>query len=502
LKLRTTTTTLEKLKDDVIVVGAFEGQKKLSGAAAEIDRASSGLISSAKTDITGKLHQTCMLYASKGLAAKRVLVIGLGKEKDLTADRIRGIAAKAVSCACENGLATAALPLKLIPGKALESAQKATALCEGALLGLYTFKHYKTMPENGDNAVFKQITICTGRERSTAVAAAIKDAEALCAGVYLARDLVNHPGNAATPTYLADTARVMSKKYGLTCSIFDEKKMRRLGMDALLAVAQGSHEPARFIVIEHATPQTAKMAPVVLVGKAITFDSGGISIKPANNMEEMKTDMSGGAAVLGAMQVCAKLKLPLRVVGLIPAAENLPGGSALKPGDVITSMAGKTIEIITTDAEGRLILADALHYARRYKPQAVIDLATLTGACVIALGNDVSGVMGTSETLIERLRQAAEQTGEKVWPLPMYAEYDEQNKSTIADMKNVGGRAGGSITAGCFLKKFTEGMPWAHLDIAGTAWTQQPKPYAPKGATGVGVRLLVSLLRNWKRLKP
>jgi len=244
------------------------------------------------------------------------------------------------------------------------------------------------------------------------------------------------------------------------------------------------------------------MAPVVLVGKAITFDSGGISIKPANNMEEMKTDMSGGAAVLGAMQVCAKLKLPLRVVGLIPATENLPGGSALKPGDVITSMAGKTIEIITTDAEGRLILADALHYARRYKPQAVIDLATLTGACVIALGNDVSAVMGTSEALIERLRQAAEQTGEKVWPLPMYAEYDDQIKSPIADMKNVGGRGGGSITAGCFLKKFTEGIPWAHLDIAGTAWTQQPKPYAPKGATGVGVRLLVSVLRNWKRLKP
>ena len=502
MKLRSTTLPLEKQKDDVIVVGTFEGQKKLTGAAADIDRATKGLISAARTDITGKLHQTCLLYATHGLAAKRVLVIGLGREKDLTCDRVRGIAARAVCFAREAGLVTAALPLQLIPGSGLDPAQRAAALCEGALLGLYTFRQYKTAPENNDNGKFKQITICTGREQSTAVAAAIRDAEILCAGVYLARDLVNHPGNAATPTYLADTARSIAKKYSLACSVFDEKKMRRLGMGALLGVAQGSHEPARFIVLEHATPQTAHTAPVVLVGKAITFDSGGISIKPAANMEEMKTDMSGGAAVLGAMQVCAQLKLPLRVVGLIPATENLPGGSALKPGDVITSMAGKTIEIITTDAEGRLILADALHYAQSYKPQAIIDLATLTGACIIALGNDVSAVMGTSEPLIERLRAASEQTGEKIWPLPMYAEYDEQIKSDIADIKNVGGKGGGSITAGCFLKKFTGTTAWAHLDIAGTAWAKQAKPYAPKGATGVGVRLLVELLRNWQRLKP
>jgi leucyl aminopeptidase len=502
LKIKVLSTALEKLKEDVIIVGAYEDQKNLSGAAAEIERVTAGLFTTAKADITGKLHQTCMLYAPGGLTAKRVLVIGLGREKDITPERVRGIAAKAVCTAREAGLTTAAMPLQLIPGNALEPALKAAALCEGALLGLYTFRQYKTATDNGDTAVFKHITIAAGRERSASVSTAVRDAETLCAGVYLARDLVNHPANAATPTFLADTARALAKKHALTCKVFDQKKMQRLGMGALLGVARGSHEPARFIVIEYATPQTAHMKPVVLVGKAITFDSGGISIKPANNMEEMKTDMSGGAAVLGAIQVCAGLKLPLRVVGLIPATENLPGGSALKPGDVITSMSGKTIEIITTDAEGRLILADALHYARRYKPQAVIDLATLTGACVIALGNDVSAVMGTSEPLIERLRTCAEQTGEKIWPLPMYTEYDEQIKSTIADMKNVGGRGAGSITAGCFLKKFTEGMPWAHLDIAGTAWAKQPKPYAPVGATGVGVRLLVSLLRNWQRLKP
>ena len=501
MKLRSTTTQLEKLKDDIIVVGTFSDQKKLDGAAAYIDRVTSGLISSARTDITGKLYQTSMLYASTGLTAKRVLVIGLGKKNELTLEKIRGIAAQAARFANETGLSTAALPLQLIPGTSFDAAQKAACLSEGALLGLYSFKQFKTKPENGGNTEFKHITIHTGSEKSTAVSGAIKDSETLCTGVSLARDLVNRPGNSATPTFLANTARSIAKTTGLTCSVLDEKKMRRLGMGALLGVAQGTHEPARFIIIEHATPQTAHMAPVVLVGKAITFDSGGISIKPANNMEEMKTDMAGGAAVLGTMQVCAKLKLPLRVIGLIPATENLPGGSALKPGDIITSMSGKTIEIITTDAEGRLILADALHYARRYKPQAIIDLATLTGACIIALGNDVSAVMGSSETLIERLRNASEQTGEKIWPLPMHAEYDEQIQSDIADMKNAGGRGGGSITAGCFLKKFTPDMRWAHLDIAGTAWTKQTKAYTPKGATGVGVRLLVNLLRNWQRMK-
>jgi len=502
LKVRTVNTALDKLKEDVIVAGIFEGQKKLAGAAAEIDRATSGLISAARADITGRLNQTCMLYASKGLASKRVLVIGLGREKDLTLDRIRGIAARAVKCAREAGLTSAALPLQLIPGSSCEPALRAAVLCEGALLGLYTFRQYKTAPDNGEAAEFKQITICAGREHSPSVAAAVRDAETVCDGVCLARDLVNHPGNTATPTYLADTARRIAKTCGLACSVFDEQKIKRLAMGGLLAVAKGSHEPARFIVLEHTTPKTAHNAPVVLIGKAITFDSGGISIKPAANMEEMKTDMSGGAAVLGALQACAQLKLPLRVIGLIPATENLPGGSALKPGDIVTSMAGKTIEIITTDAEGRLILADALQYAQRYKPQAVIDLATLTGACIIALGNDVSAVMGTSEPLIERLRAAAEQTGEKIWPLPLYAEYDEQIKSDIADVKNVGGKGAGSITAGCFLKKFAGTAPWAHLDIAGTAWAQQPKPYAPKGATGVGVRLLVELLRKWQQLKP
>lgn len=501
MKVRSVSASLDQVKEDVIVAGVFENAKKLTGAAAEIDRAAGGLISAAKNDISGRLHTTCMLYASSGLAARRVLVIGLGKQQDLTLDRLRGIAARAVRTARETGLTSAALPLQLSPGSALEPAGRAAALTEGALLGLYSFRQYKTASDNGDTGKFRQITICTGREHCASVAAAVRDAGTVCAGVQLARDLVNHPGNAATPTYLANTARRMAKTCGLACSVLDEKKMRRLGMGALLAVAQGSHEPARFIVLEYSPEKAVGSAPVVLVGKAITFDSGGISIKPAHNMEEMKTDMAGGAAVLGALQACARLKLPLRVVGLIPATENLPGGSALKPGDIVKSMSGKTIEIITTDAEGRLILADALHYARRYKPQAVIDLATLTGACIIALGNDVSGVMGTNEPLIERLREASERSGEKIWPLPMYAEYDEQIKSDIADMKNVGGRGGGSITAGCFLKKFTQGMNWAHLDIAGTAWAQQPRPYAPKGATGVGVRLLVELLRSWQPLK-
>ncbi len=268
-------------------------------------------------------------------------------------------------------------------------------------------------------------------------------------------------------------------------------------MGAFCSVARGSDEPARFIILDY-KPHTKKTPPtIVLIGKAITFDSGGISIKPSQGMEEMKTDMAGGAAVLGAMQAAAALKLPVHVVGIVPATENMPSGHALKPGDIIKAMSGKTIEIITTDAEGRLILADSLTYAQRYKPAAIIDLATLTGACIIALGHAASGVMSTDEKLTKKIQAAAEATGEKVWPLPLYEEYAEQLKSDVADLKNSGGRPAGAITAGCFLKEFAGTIPWAHIDIAGTAWAAKPLPYTPKGASGIGVRLLVELIEQW-----
>ena len=277
--------------------------------------------------------------------------------------------------------------------------------------------------------------------------------------------------------------------------ILDDAQMKKIGMNALLGVARGSSEPAKFIILEYDGRRKGD-PPIMLVGKGLTFDSGGISIKPSEKMEEMKTDMAGGAAVLGAIAAVADLKLPVHVVGLIPATENLPGGKAYKPGDILKSLSGRTIEVITTDAEGRLILADALTYALRYKPVAVIDLATLTGACIVALGDHVIGMLGTDEALKARIREAADATGERVWELPLWEDYDEQIRSDIADFKNSGGRAGGAITAAAFLRKFVGDVPWVHLDIAGPSWLSKDRPYIPKGASGVGVRLLVRFLRD------
>jgi leucyl aminopeptidase len=313
-------------------------------------------------------------------------------------------------------------------------------------------------------------------------------------GVNLARDLVSHPGNVVTTGYLAETARKLADRHKLTCEILEMDELERLGMNALVAVGKGSIEPPRLIVLEYRGG--GKERPVVLVGKGITFDSGGISIKPGAGMEEMKTDMAGGAAVLGAMEAAAGLKLPINLVCIIPTAENMPDGKAYKPGDVVTSLSGTTIEITNTDAEGRLVLCDALHFAKKYKPTTMIDLATLTGACVVALGHEASGLMGNDQRLINSLKQAGERCGERVWELPLWDGYGEAMKSDIADLKNAGSRDGGSITAGWFLKQFVGTTRWAHLDIAGTAWSDKARSYSPKGATGVGVRLLIEYLQN------
>ena len=320
--------------------------------------------------------------------------------------------------------------------------------------------------------------------------------ETICRGVSLARDLVSHPGNVATTGYLAAAAHGVAERHGLTCRVLERDELEKLGMNALVAVGKGSAEPPRLIVLEY-RGGIAKGRPIVLVGKGITFDSGGISIKPGAGMEEMKTDMAGAAAVLGALEAAAGLKLPVNLVAIIPTAENMPDGRAYKPGDVLASMSGLTIEITNTDAEGRLILCDALHYARtNYKPVAMIDLATLTGACVVALGHEASGLMGSDQRLVDRLKKAGERCNERLWELPLWDEYGEVMKSDIADLKNAGSRDGGSISAGWFLKQFTGTTGWAHLDIAGTAWSDKSRPCSPKGATGVGVRLLVEYLRN------
>ncbi|MFB0534455.1 MAG: leucyl aminopeptidase, partial [Anaerolineae bacterium] len=323
-------------------------------------------------------------------------------------------------------------------------------------------------------------------------------AESVC----LTRDLVNHPPSVATPTMLAQTARQLAEEHGLRCQVLDEEQMTELGMGALLGVAQGSQEPARFIILEH-NADREDLDTIVLVGKGLTFDSGGLSIKSGKGMEKMKTDMAGGAVVLATLRAAGILDLPLHVVGLVPATENLPSGRAYKPGDVLHSLSGQTIEIISTDAEGRLILADALAYAQRYEPQAVVDLATLTGACVVALGHMASGLMGTDAELVARLERAGQTTAELAWELPLLKDYYRQIESSVADVKNTGGQPAGVVTAGAFLSKFAQGYPWAHLDIAGITWIEKDKTYPRRsylptpGATGVGVRLLVQFLRDW-----
>jgi leucyl aminopeptidase len=486
-------------QSEAVVAGVFENTKMLTGAAAALDRAAGGLISGMlkSGDFTGKLYNTATLYPKKELPLKRIVLVGLGKEKDFSRDKLRCAAASAARAVRDLGPPNMLLPLDFA-STGLSAQHSAQTLVEGVLLGLYQFKEFKTTSNgNGD----KPIAACTLLAGSAAEFAGAKKgaahAEAVSQAVCLARDLVNRPSNTATPRHLAQTAKAIAAQHGIACTVLNQKQAEKLGMGAFLAVARGSNEPARFIILDY-KPKTKKTVPtIVLVGKAITFDSGGISIKPAQGLEEMKTDMAGGAAVLGAMQAAAALKLPVHVVGIVPATENMPSGHALKPGDIIKTMSGKTIEIITTDAEGRLILADALTYAQRCKPAAMIDLATLTGACVIALGHVASGLMGTDEKLIKKIQAAAATTGEKVWPLPLYEEYAEQIKSDVADLKNAGGRPAGTITAGYFLKEFAGAVPWAHLDIAGTAWAAKPLPCISKGASGVGVRLLVELLEQW-----
>jgi leucyl aminopeptidase len=341
----------------------------------------------------------------------------------------------------------------------------------------------------------EQLNIIAEEKDFSLVESAAKKAQIIAESVYFTRDLVSAPGNEMTPAILAKKAQEIARRKSITCKVMDKAKMKELGMNSLLGVASGSNQEPKFIILEYSGGKKSSN-PIVLVGKGLTFDSGGICIKPAEKMDEMKSDMSGGAAVMGAIMAAAELRLTLNIVGLIPATENMPSGTAYKPGDILKSYSGKTIEIINTDAEGRLILADALAYAAKYKPAAIIDVATLTGACIIALGDDVIGMLGNNDELKSEINKAAKISGELVWELPLWEKYHEQIKSDIADYKNSGGRAAGTITAAAFLSKFVGDSPWVHLDIAGPAWTDKDKDYIPKGASGVTVRLLVEFLRD------
>jgi leucyl aminopeptidase len=452
----------------------------------------------------GTDQETLSLYPEKG-RSKRLLLVGLGKSEKLTREKLRRAAATAARSARSQKATTIAFmepEPDVIDGLKTDFENDrwlsvGLALSEGAVLALYRFDPYLT--EKKKNLSPKElILVSRSSPRLRALQKGLKLARVLCESTYLARDLENAPGNEIFPESLARRAVQAGRSGRFRVTVYDERKIRRLKMGGLLGVGQGSDKPPRFITMEYRPRGKRGQPTVVLVGKGVTFDSGGISIKPAANMAEMKMDMSGAAAVIGTMLAAARLRLPVRLVGLIPAAENLLGGAALKPGDIITHYNGKTSEIDNTDAEGRLILADALSYASRYKPNVVIDLATLTGACVVALGHHATGMMGNNQEVMDRLKESGERTHERVWQLPMFEEYDKLIKSDIADVKNVGGRWAGAITGAMFLKKFIGNYRWVHLDIAGTAILEESLDYIPKGGSGVGVRLLVDLLQNWK----
>ena len=493
----------ERVAADVLAV-FLRQEKSLASksAVAQLDARLEGRIRDylESGDFSGALNSTALVRTGGKIQAPRVLLVGLGKPDAFKIDMVRQASATAATAARRLGISSLAL---LPPAGALEPVEIGQALTEGALLGLYTLKKYKTVAENDDKDNLRELYLLASGNTQRALENGVKRGQIIAAAVNMARDLSNSPGNEVNPSYLAKQAQEVAARTALRCHVLDTDGMREHGMGCLLGVAQGSEQPPAFIILEHA-PKGAREKPIVLVGKGITFDSGGISIKPAANMEDMKMDMSGGAAVLGTMQALAQLGYPRRVVGLVPASENLPSGNAVKPGDILRAMSGKTVEVINTDAEGRLILADALAYAvQEFKPACIVDLATLTGAVVVALGSQATGMMGTDKTMMDRLRAAGDHSAERVWELPPFEEYSKQIKSDFADIKNVSNsREAGSIIGGAFLKEFVGDTPWVHLDIAGTAWTRENRAYIPKGATGVGIRLLVTALENMVQEPP
>ncbi len=449
-------------------------------------------------DITGKHKSVTLLYTAHAIRAPRVFIAGLGSESSLTLEAVRRAAAAVAKRAAALKLRHLAFPIPSAAPGGLSPEDFLYAALEGSVLSQYRFSKYITREQ--DTGLVERFTVCTPTPaEQRRFHPVVEYTRTVCEGVFWTRDIANAPPNEIYPETLAEAARQLGTQAGFSVRVLNKAQIERLGMGGLLGVNRGSARPPVFLILEYWGTRRSQ-PPVVLVGKGVTFDTGGISLKPAANMSEMKADLHGAASVIGTLAVVARLKLPINLVGLVPATENMPSGSAMVPGDILRFLNGKTAEIDNTDAEGRLILADALAYAERYNPQAVIDLATLTGACVVALGHVVSGLFGNHRELLERLKRAGERTYERVWELPLYDEYAELLKSDVADLKNSGGRTAGAITAAIFLKHFIGNYPWAHLDIAGTAIAPQETDYMPKGGTGVGVRLLTELLRTWEPL--
>ncbi len=480
-----------------LILGVFE-KRKLPKVSDDVDQACNGQIRQLlkSGDMDGKQGQKLMLYSPQGLPCKRILLVGCGPEKDFTKAAYRKAVEKAVSTLKDTGATEAVICLPHLTPKDGTSYSTFRDTVLAAEQAWYSFTECKSDTTNGKHSLRKMTLMLADRRQIKKAVKGMEHGMAIANGVSKAKDLGNLPGNICTPSYLAEQAKKLKRKSRkLKVQILEEAQMEKLGMGSLLSVSRGSRQPAKLIVMEYQGGKP-KAKPVVLVGKGLTFDAGGISLKPAAGMEEMKYDMCGGASVLGVMSACLELKLPINLVGLVPTSENLPDGAANKPGDIVTSMSGKTIEVLNTDAEGRLILCDALTYAERYKPATVIDIATLTGACVVALGKHASGLLANNDDLAQELLDAGIETGDRAWQLPLWDDYQEMINSKAADIANIGGRWAGTITAACFLSRFTTDFKWAHLDIAGSAWNSG----STKSATGRPVPLLTQLLLKRCRL--
>jgi leucyl aminopeptidase len=480
----------EKQRSACVVVGVYE-PRKLSVPAEIIDNASHQFLSDIirRGDMEGKAGSTLLLHNVPGTLADRVLLVGLGKEKEFREKEYRSAIATAVRTLNETGGFDGTVYLTELNVKKRDAGWRIRHATLVALDSLYRFDQLKSKKDEVRRPL-RKLTFCVGRRSELKDAEqALIDGQAIAAGMSLAKDLGNLPSNFCTPSHLAATAKALADEYKMKLEVFERADMEKLGMNTLLSVAKGSHEPPKFIVLQYLNGKKDDK-PVVLVGKGITFDTGGISLKPAGEMDEMKYDMGGAASVLGAIKAAAQMALPINLIVAIPTTENMPGGGATKPGDIVTSMSGQTVEILNTDAEGRLVLCDALTYVERFDPAVVIDVATLTGACVIALGHVASGLFSNNDSLAREILDAGQDASDRAWHMPLWDDYQEQLKSNFADMANIGGRPAGSITAACFLARYTGKYDWAHLDIAGTAW----RSGKDKGSTGRPVPLLAHFL--------
>lgn len=488
--------SLTNTATEVLVIGGYENETTPGKPLQPLDRQVGGQLAVMRKsgEFQGKINQTVLLHSRGAVPAQRILWVGLGNRKSVTLDSVRqamGTAAKRVRQTGARAFTSTLLGVDL-PG--LSVSDLSQAMVEGAILGSYRFTEFQTNQADAGKPIDTMSLLVsdsqldrakTGSRRGVIVAEAAS----------LVRDLCNTPANIMTPRRVVEQARKIAKDRRIKLTVLNRTQIEKLGMGGLLGVSRGSQEPPQFIILQYAGAGK-KENPVVLVGKTVTFDSGGISLKPAENMEQMKADMTGGAEVLAAVQAVARLRAPLNVIGILPVTENMPGGRATKPGDILRMLSGKTVEVQNTDAEGRLILADGLAYAARFKPKCIIDIATLTGACMVALGQHAIGMMGNNDRLKAQIKEAGEHSGERVWEMPLWDEYFEQLKSDVADMRNIGGRGGGMITAAIFLSKFVGNYPWVHLDIASTDWSSSDRPYVGKGPTGIGTRLLIHYLVN------